>query len=864
MVQNGTLSGPTLDDEFFGLLNPDLVPRCYIEYALERLSHSKTCWFTPALFLSEQYEKLLKSKHEMTSGRISLLPGLVYVHRDHITPSKVYFYGPKINVSNRVIRQYKDDLETSCGFPLLTRMERGCGPLIYCLACLQEDSVHTEERHNYRGKRFDFLVFSASQLKDSSVWMFASRPGLCAADIRRSMGNFSHIRNVAKYAARLGQSFGSSTETLVVSRHEVEMIPDVENAGGYLFSDGIGKISATFAKEVAVKCDQRITTSSAFQIRYGGFKGVVAMDPTSRVKLSLRKSMSKFDSNNTKLDVLAYSKPQACYLNRQLITLLSTLGINDQVFGRKQEELVAQLDKMLTDPVKALEFLNTINHGEMVGILKEMLLCGYSPGEEPFLSMMLWTFRASRLLELRTRSRIFIPMGRSMMGCLDETRTLEYGEVFVQVSLRAPEVATAPVWPLSLGEVIVSKNPCLHPGDLRTLLAVDVPALHHMVDCVVFPQKGERSYIYMDHFDIPFFNSSLVSVLCNFFEIRRPLCYRRPHPNECSGSDLDGDVYFVSWDPELTPPRQVPPMDYTPVPQATLNRDVMIEDVEEYFANYIVNNSLGVISNAHTVFADREPRMAESEVCLELAKLFSIAVDFPKTGVPAEIPPHLVVREYPDFMQKLDKVTYESKRVIGKLFRAVRDHDPSARPKKFTRMDAMLSYDRDMEVNGFRDHLEDASFFKGEYDFKLGNLMDYYEIKTEAEILSGVVMSASKTFDKYEDGEAVRLVVRSLKKEVRGWFNQCGSAPEDETDDTSLAKASAWYHVTYHQDYWGCYNEGLDRPHFLSFPWCVYEKLILTKQRKKGMPAGRRAAVGKAGGISQDTGLNVSPCICTY
>ena len=42
------------------------------------------------------------------------------------------------------------------------------------------------------------------------------------------------------------------------------------------------------------------------------------------------------------------------------------------------------------------------------------------------------------------------------------------------------------------GKVVVAKNPCLHPGDVRILRAVDVPSLHHMVDCVVFPQKGRR------------------------------------------------------------------------------------------------------------------------------------------------------------------------------------------------------------------------------------------------------------------------------------------------------------------------------------------------------------------------------------
>jgi len=70
----------------------------------------------------------------------------------------------------------------------------------------------------------------------------------------------------------------------------------------------------------------------------------------------------------------------------------------------------------------------------------------------------------------------------------------------------------------------------------------------------------------------------------------------------------------------------------------------IMQEVEEYFTNYIVNESLGIIANAHVVFADKEFLRAESLPCIQLAKLFSVAVDFPKTGVPAQIPHELHVR----------------------------------------------------------------------------------------------------------------------------------------------------------------------------------------------------------------------------
>nr|XP_043632861.1 probable RNA-dependent RNA polymerase 1 [Erigeron canadensis] len=810
LVQHGCLPGPVLNDSFFELLDPQRRNIASIEYVLEKLYYLKECCYDPVRWITEEYRK----QNRLRSPAISLDGGLVYVRRAQITPSKVYFCGPEINVSNRVLRHYAEDIDNFLRVSFLDEEleklystdlsprvigERKTAIYSRILSVLRDGIV-------IGNKKFEFLAFSSSQLRDNSAWMFSSTGRVNASTIREWMGDFSSIKNVAKYAARLGQSFGSSKESLSVARYEVERIPDIEtviSGTKYVFSDGIGKISADFARRVANKCGYDFIPS-AFQIRYGGYKGVVAVDPTSSMKLSLRTSMCKFESDNTKLDILAISKYQPCYMNRQLITLLSTLGVQDHVFEKKQKEAVDLLDAILTEPVKAEEALDLMSPGENTNIMKEMLLCGYKPNAEPFLSMMLQVFRATKLLELRTKTRIFVPKGRAMMGCLDETRTLNYGEVFVKYSgaARRPLCDDHSGTGLKnskivVGKVVVAKNPCLHPGDVRVLKAVDVPALHHMVDCVVFPQKGPR-----------------------------------PHPNECSGSDLDGDIYFVCWDPDLIPPKQIEPMDYTPAPSTQLDHNVTIEEVEEYFTNYIVNDSLGIIANAHTVFADREPQKAMADRCVELAVLFSTAVDFPKTGVPAEIPAHLRVKEYPDFMEKPDKTTYESRNVIGKLFREVKHIAPNNSPvNPFTLEVARATYDVDMEVEGFMDYVDEAFDFKEEYDDKLGNLMEYYGIKTEAELLSGSIMKMSRSFDRRNDAEAVGLAVKSLRKEARNWFKK-GREDNDVADDDVHAKASAWYHVTYHPSYWGQYNQDMKRQHFLSFPWCVYDKLIEIKKRK--------------------------------
>lgn len=120
-----------------------------------------------------------------------------------------------------------------------------------------------------------------------------------------------------------------------------------------------------------------------------------------------------------------------------------------------------------------------------------------------------------------------------------------------------------------------------------------------------------------------------------------------------------------------------------------------MQELQEFFVKHMMNDTLGQLANAHVVHADSEDLMARSTKCLKLAELFAIAVDFPKTGVPAVFPADLRPDRYPDFMEKGDKVTYESSRVTGKLFRDVKE---AANSSLSTPQETLLTYDIQLQV----------------------------------------------------------------------------------------------------------------------------------------------------------------------
>jgi RNA-dependent RNA polymerase len=146
---------------------------------------------------------------------------------------------------------------------------------------------------------------------------------------------------------------------------------------------------------------------------------------------------------------------------------------------------------------------------------KELSDVGVCLTTEPYFRSLLCALYREKIYGLLSKARILLPVteARLMMGVMDETGLLEYGQVFVQYTRMRGEGDENFVEnnkTVVEGKVVVTRNPCLHPGDVRQLEAVDVPDLRHLVDCVVFPRKGAR-----------------------------------PHPNEMAGNNQIGFLYFV-------------------------------------------------------------------------------------------------------------------------------------------------------------------------------------------------------------------------------------------------------------------------------------------------------------------------------
>ncbi|XP_054724114.1 uncharacterized protein LOC129234216 isoform X1 [Uloborus diversus] len=751
--------------------------------------------------LVNQYQYYLSNKDEIAFSHYLIPEKCRIIRRVTLTPTRVLLWPPEVMLSNRILRNFDSEYALRVSF-----RDDNMSRLSFNAAYADDDIFqaaivnHMSIGINVGSRKFEFLAWSNSQIRDHGVWMYAKdKRGNTASDIRTWMGDFSHIHTVPKYMARMGQCFSQTEDALGVpldpqhikTEDDIEGGYDFMNRKPYCFSDGIGKISSSLANQVhnALGHDK---LCSAFQIRYGGYKGMLVIDPTLRdVDIVFRKSMKKFDAPKTiRLEIARTSAPGRLQLNRPLITLLNAQGVRHRTFLKLQDEMLKRLTDMLFDENKASEFLESATPSDLFSY-KELSQSGIFLTAEPFFRSLLLALHRHHIENIKTRANIAVDpdYGRNMLGVLDETGRLKYGEVFIKYTRDISDGQTNRDTKVLKGTVLVTKNPCLHPGDVRKFKAVDVPQLHHIVDCIVFPQCGSR-----------------------------------PHPNEMAGSDLDGDEYAVIWQPDLIFHKTNDAPGDFPSVEAELVHDVNVGHMISFLVKYIKNDQVGILANAHLAHADNLG--IHASIPLTIAKKFSVAVDFAKNGKSENLDRSERPTTYPDFMEKNHREVYKSQNALGKMYRVCIDFESENQSASTSYKD--IQVDPDLIYPGWQRYEENAIMSRNKYNSLLRTVLRNYGILHEAEVFSGAFTNLHCRFQERKDrAEIEKVIIKCMKKLSKCMHEEFleefeNSANTAKTHELMFQKASAWYIVTYSDK----------DAKFLSFPWILSKYLANIKITK--------------------------------
>lgn len=766
---------------------------------LEHVATNKRQYLDPMEIFKIKYPKGISD---------SVIPSYCcFMRTARVTPTTLHYNTPTIDTSNRVTRNYQEFLDRFLRVRFTDEKTQG---RIYSTSFNSNDEVFARIKNTLTNgirigdRHYEFLAFGNSQFREHGAYFFAPTPNLTAAHIRAWMGQFNHIRNVARYAARLGQCF-STTRALAGCKVSVKQIPDITR-NGYCFSDGIGKISQFTTRVISAEMgisDPYGQPPSAYQFRLGGCKGMLTVSSDPIVNdVHIRPSQIKFEAEHQRLELIRWSQLSAATLNRQLILVLSALGVKGQVFRDRLNTMLLSIKYAMDSDKEAIELLQKfIDPNRMTLALARMVSAGFRRTKEPFVSSFLALWKSWHQKYLKEKAKILIEQGASLLGVLDETGTLKghfdhrmatkwmrqnerlasLPEIFVQISSTEKGVRPRVIQ----GVCIVARNPSLHPGDIRVVRAVDCEALRHLVDVVVFPQTGDRAVTSM-----------------------------------CSGGDLDGDDYLIIWDQELIPKIwHTKPLNYVSSKAPDLDHDVTINDITSFYVTYMKNDSLPRIAHAHMAHGDHLANGVYEPKCIRLAQLHSDAVDYNKTGIPAVMERGLEPRIWPHFMNKKHKRTYHSRTILGQLYDAVKTEDFS--PKLSNPFDSRILECSLVEKSKKFDVF--ASELKVNYDGAMRRIMAQYGIQTEFEVWSTFVLGHNSMCRDYKLHEDLGKVASGLKWGIQ---EQCYKHLGGNRDFEHLAPlAVAMYRITHEQvqdEVQGLPDENemeISRLPLISFPW---------------------------------------------
>ena len=371
-----------------------------------------------------------------------------------------------------------------------------------------------KEGFNLCGKKYKFFLNPTNCMRANSLWLleqseFEQKSEFYYKDLGLDNLLMKKTVSFSKLLARLSQNFTSSygfKNKLDKDGFTWEVIDDIKNEKGDIYNDGCGMISYPLMKEICDKMNKG-EFASAIQIRYKGAKGVLIVNPDIKEKkVILTKSMVKYKCENTEdLEVIRFSKYSSGYLNLQIIILLLLNGISKgKIFNIAKKEVSNYRNyKIVKDnlPIKNSEFDKVLNYIRKNNKIIEK--------EKFYMSKIARsTYIYNRLSNISKKYRFHMKNCCFLIGVCDFANILKENEIFVQIcnDENKKKIIT--------GDILITKNPCLSVYDLQKVKGIKNEYFSkYFFNVVVFPSKG-------------------------------PI----PLPSKITGSDLDGDIYWVCWE----------------------------------------------------------------------------------------------------------------------------------------------------------------------------------------------------------------------------------------------------------------------------------------------------------------------------
>ncbi|KAM0969661.1 hypothetical protein TB2_017503 [Malus domestica] len=367
----------------------------------------------------------------------------------------------------------------------------------------------------------------------------------------------------------------------------------------------------------------------------------------SMVKVQIDPELSDNETVNA-LEIVGTSIPPGkSYLSRNLIALLFHGGVPKEYFLEILERALEDAHSVFCNARTALKV--AVNNGEIDdnSNTARMILCGI-PLDESYLQYRLSILIKEEMKGLR-RGKLYVPDCYYLMGTADPTGILEKDEVCI--ILDSGQIS---------GKVLVYRNPGLHFGDIHVLKATYVKELEYVVGnakyAIFFSRKGPRSVA-----------------------------------DEISGGDFDGDLYWVSRNPQLLeyfkPSEPWVPASSAPKAASVKPAKLSKEDLEEQLINLFLTTrfkpsyAMSEAADSWLAMMDRYLTRGDSSIdenlvknILRLVDIYYDALDAPKKGGKVEVPKDLKVSKFPHYMEK--KNSYRSTSILGSIYDRVNEYQP--------------------------------------------------------------------------------------------------------------------------------------------------------------------------------------------